>query len=154
VPILRVTHVGVCVTDLDRSIAFYRDTLGFRYLSQIHVAGEPSSTLLALDDVDLHAAYLERDGFRIELLCYASPKSPVAERPRPMNDLGLTHLSIRVSDLAGFVADLRSRGVKILERTRIDIPAFEAGAVMIEDPDGLKIELVEAPGDPAAPPQV
>ena len=152
--LLRVTHVGVCVTDLERSIAFYRDALGFQYLSRIHVAGEPSSTLLSLDDVDLHAAYLEREGLRIELLWYASPKSPVAERPRPMNDLGFTHLSIRVSDLATLVADLRQRGVKVLDRTRIDIPAFGAGAVMIEDPDGLKIELVEAPGDPSLPPQV
>ena len=153
-PILRVTHVGVCVTDLERSIAFYRDTLGFRYLSQIHVAGEPSNTLLSLTDVDLHAAYLERDGLRIELLHYASPKSPAAERPRPMNDLGFTHLSLRVSDLAALVQDLRGRGVTVVDRTRIDIPAFEAAAVMIEDPDGLKIELVQAPGDPAAPPQV
>jgi glyoxylase I family protein len=154
VPILRVTHVGICVADLERSIVFYRDTLGFRYLSQIHVAGEPSNTLLSLADVDLHAAYLERDGLRIELLYYASPKSPAAERPRPMNDLGFTHLSIRVSDLAAFVEDLRGRGVSVVDRTRIDIPGFEAAAVMIEDPDGLMIELVQAPGDPAAPPQV
>jgi hypothetical protein len=34
------------------------------------------------------------------------------------------------------------------------VPAFGAAAVMIEDPDGLKIELVQAPGDPALPPQV
>ena len=153
-PLLRVTHVGICVTDLERSIAFYRDTLGFRYLSRIHVAGEPSNTLLSLADVDLHAAYVERDGLRIELLHYASPKSPAADRPRPMNDLGFTHLSIRVSDLAALVQDLRGRGVSVVDRTRIDIPAFEAAAVMIEDPDGLKIELVQAPGDPAAPPQV
>ena len=153
-PILRVTHVGICVTDLERSIAFYRDTLGFRYLSQIHVAGEPSNTLLSLTDVDLRAAYLERDGLRIELLHYASPKSPAPDRPRPMNDLGFTHLSIRVSDLAAFVEELSGRGVSVVDRTRIDIPAFEAAAVMIEDPDGLKIELVQAPGDPEAPPQV
>jgi len=152
--ILRVTHVGVCVTSLSRSLEFYRDVLGFTYLSEIHVAGEPSDTLLSLKNVDLRAAYLERDGLRIELLEYQSPKSPAADRPRTMNELGFTHLSIRVDDLAALVGTLRSRGVAIVDTTRIDIPAFGAAAVMVEDPDGLKIELVQAPGDPAAPPQV
>ena len=153
-PIERVTHVGICVTDLERSIAFYRDRLGFRHLSEIRVAGEPSDTLLSLQNVDLRAAYLERDGLRIELLHYSSPASPAPERPRPMNELGLTHLSIRVSGLKELVRDLRARGVRIGDETMIDIPAFEAAAVMIYDPDGQKIELVQAPGDPAAPPQV
>jgi len=150
----RVTHVGICVTSASRSIEFYRDLLGFTYLSEIRVAGEPSDTLLALKDVDLRSAFLERDGLRIELLEYQSPKSPAADRPRPMNELGFTHLSIRVDDLAAVVRALRSRGVTIIDGTAIDIPAFGAAAVMIEDPDGLKIELVQAPGDPAAPPKV
>jgi catechol 2,3-dioxygenase-like lactoylglutathione lyase family enzyme len=154
VPIQRVTHLGICVTDLERSIAFYRDLLGFRYLSEIHVAGEPSDTLLELKDVDLKAAYLERDGFRIELLKYLSPPTAVSSAKRAMNDLGFTHLSIRVAELAAFVAELRAQGVRVVDRTSIDIPAFEAAAVMIEDPDGVRIELVQAPGDPAAPPQV
>lgn len=153
-PILRVTHVGICVTSLERSLEFYRDALGFQSLSEIHVSGEPSDTLLSLKDVDLRAAYLERDGLRIELLEYRSPKSPAALRPQAMNELGFTHLSLRVSDLAETVSSLRAAGVNVVDETRIDVPAFGAAAVMIEDPDGLKIELVQAPGDPAAPPQV
>ncbi|MGH7896761.1 MAG: VOC family protein [Candidatus Binatia bacterium] len=153
-PVERVTHVGVCVTDLARSVAFYRDLLGFRCLSEIHVAGEPSDTLLGLKDVDLRAAYLERDGLRLELLHYASPKFPPTAAARAMNDLGFTHLSIRVSALAELERRLREAGVTIVDSTRIDIPAFEAAAVFVKDPDGLPIELVQAPGDPALPPQV
>ncbi len=153
-PIQRVTHLGICVTDLERSIAFYRDLLGFQVLSEIHVAGEPSDTLLELKDVDLRAAYLERDGLRVELLKYASPPTPGPAAKRAMNHLGFTHLSIRVSELGDLVEKLRGRGVTIVDRTRIDIPAFEAAAVMIEDPDGVRIELVQVPGDPSAPPQV
>jgi hypothetical protein len=52
------------------------------------------------------------------------------------------------------VGELRGRGVRVVDQTKIDIPVVEAAAVMIQDPDGLKIELVQAPGDPAAPPQV
>ena len=40
----------------------------------------------------------------------------------------------------------------MLEETLIEIPAFGAAAVFIADPDGTLIELVQAPGDPEAPP--
>ena len=71
-----------------------------------------------------------------------------------MNQLGLTHVSIRVDDLPAVVTKLRSSSVTVVDTTRIDIPAFGAAAVMTEDPDGLWIELVQAPGDPTLPPQV
>ena len=149
---LRLTHIGICVSDWERSLRFYRDVLGFRYLSELQVAGEPSNTLLQLANVDLRAIYLERDGTRIELLHYAAPGHRGDASPRPMNQLGLTHLSLRVENLAATLADLKKAGVQILQRTHIDIPAFEAAAIFITDPDGTLIELVQAPGDPAVPP--
>ena len=151
--ILRAAHLGLCVSDLERSLRFYRDILGFRYLSEMQVAGEPSNTLLQLPDVDLHAVYLERDGTRIELLHYRNPGHVAGPQPRPMNQLGLTHLSFRVDNLAGMLQDLADAGGGVLERTHIDIPAFEAAAVFITDPDGTLIELVQSPGDPAIPPR-
>jgi len=152
--ILRLTHVGICVADLPRSLHFYRDLLGFQFRSEIKVQGEPSNTLLQLPAVDLHAVYLERDGTRIELLDYPSPGVVGNDAPRAMNARGLTHLSLRVDDLARTLEHLRAAGVTILEASRIDIPAFEAAAVFICDPDGTRIELVQAPGDPEAPPGV
>ena len=89
---------------------------------------------------------------RIELLHYPVPGHRGVGTPRPLNQLGLTHLSLRVADLAGLLESLRPAGVHILERTRIDIPTFEAGAVFVTDPDGTLIELVQAPGDPSVPP--
>ena len=117
--ILRMTHIGICVSDLDRSIRFYRDLLGFEYLSDLQVEGEATEKLLKLKDVKLHAVYLERDGTRIELLHYVSPGHQGDGGPRPMNALGLTHLSLRVDDLETVLADLRAAGTRILEDTRI-----------------------------------
>jgi len=150
--LLRLTHIGLCVSDCERSLQFYRDVLGFRYLSELQLAGEPSSTLLQLPDVELRAIYLERDGTRIELLHYPVPGHRGDGAPRAMNQLGLTHLSLRVDDLAGLLDSMRAAGVRILDRTRIDIPAFDAAAVFVTDPDGTLIELVQAPGDPSIPP--
>jgi catechol 2,3-dioxygenase-like lactoylglutathione lyase family enzyme len=151
-PLLRLTHVGICVSDLERSLRFYRDGLGFRLRSRFDIAGEPTATLLRLADVDLQAVYLERDGTRIELLYYRAPGHVVGETPRPLNQLGLTHLSLRVDDLDATLTDLVAAGARRVDASRIDIPAFEAAAIFVTDPDGTLIELVQAPGDPEPPP--
>ena len=78
---MRLTHVGLCVADARRSLAFYRDALDFRFARELEVKGEPSDTLLRLRDVRLRAIYLERDGFCIELLHYASPGHAGDGRP-------------------------------------------------------------------------
>ena len=150
--LLRLTHIGLCVSDWERSLRFYRDLLGFRYLSELQVGGAPTTTLLQLAEVSLRAIYLERDGTRIELLHYAVPGHEGNGRPRPMNQLGLTHLSLRVDDLAATLDKLRKSGANIIEQTRIDLPDFQAAAVFVTDPDGTLIELVQAPGDPSVAP--
>lgn len=150
--VLRMTHVGICVSDIDRSLRFYRDLLGFTYRSELRVQGEPTDTLLRLRGVDLQAIYLERDGTRIELLHYVSPGASGDTGPRAMNARGLTHLSLRVDSVSATLATLRAGGVRVLDETLIDIPDFGAAAVFIADPDGTLIELVQAPGDLEAPP--
>jgi catechol 2,3-dioxygenase-like lactoylglutathione lyase family enzyme len=136
-----------------RSLRFYRDLLGFRYEHELAVEGEPSDTLLRLRGVKLDAVYLVRDGVRIELLHFASPPAP-PDRVRAMNEHGLTHLSFRVADLDATVAALTAAGERVLRETVISFPEFQAAACFIVDPDGQLIELVQAPGDPAAPPRV
>lgn len=151
-PVLRFTHIGICVAELDRSIRFYRELLGFQLRSELRIGGEPTSTLLRLAQVDLQAVYLERDGMRIELLYYHSPGASGEGKPRSMRERGLTHLSLRVDDLADLLRELHAAGVEILEDSRIDFPEFHAAAVFVCDPDGTLIELVQSPGDVEAPP--
>lgn len=150
-PIQRLTHIGLCVSDIERSLRYYRDLLGFTWEHQLDIEGEPVDQLLRLKGTKLHAVYLTRDGVRIELLQYASPPAP-ARRERVMNEVGLTHLSFRVANLSETLAGLRAAGERVLEDTVLDFPEFQAGAAMVVDPDGQLIELVAAPGDPAAPP--
>ncbi|HYR96245.1 MAG TPA: VOC family protein [Candidatus Binatus sp.] len=152
VPLVRLTHIGICVSDLQRSLRFYRELLGFRLEHELHVEGEPSDTLLRLRGVTLDAVYLQRDGVRIELLRFASPPAPPA-RSRSMHEQGLTHLSFRVADMDATLAALRAAGERVLEETVVRIPQFQAAACFVVDPDGQLIELVQSPGDPAAPPR-
>jgi glyoxylase I family protein len=144
----RLTHVGICVTDLERSLRFYRDLLGFRYEHELHVEGEPADRLLGLAGVDLRAVYLSRDGVRIELLAFASPPGPPPSS-RVMNAPGLTHLSFRVADVEATLAALRAAGARVLDDTLIRMPARGAVACFVTDPDGQLIELVQSPVNPA-----
>jgi len=146
------SHIGICVSDLARSERFYAEGLGFRPEAALEVAGEPSDTLLDLEAVDLEATYLVRDGIRIELLHFRSPPLTAGPRPRPVNQLGLTHLSLRVDDLENTLSALQSVGAEILEPSRVGVPERGAGALFVLDPDGLRIELVASPGDPRQPP--
>jgi lactoylglutathione lyase len=142
-----VSHVGICVSDSERSMRFYSELLGFRYASELELVGEPAATLLQLEGVAFRAIYLERDGLRIELLHYDEPPAHSGPTPRPMNQLGFTHLSLRVDDLDGLLERFAAAGVEILEHTRIGIPEAKTHAVFIADPDGTLIELVQQPGD-------
>lgn len=147
--IQRLSHIGLCVSDLDASKRFYCDQLGFREVHALDVAGDKADRLLELQDVDLQAVYLERDGVHIELLHYREPGHRGEGVIRPMNALGLTHVSLRVDDLDGVIARLRDEGTRVLEQTRIDDPTVGVAVVFVVDPDGTRVELVQSPGDPA-----
>lgn len=144
---MRMSHIGICVSDWKRSLRFYHDVLGFRFVHEITVKGEPAETLLRLRDLDLRALYLEREGVRIDLLHYTSPGHEPAPVPRPLNQLGLTHLSLRVEDLDATLAEMRQAGVDVHEETLIGPAGAPARAVFVADPDGTLIELVQQPGD-------
>lgn len=146
-----VAHVGICVADLERSRRFYRDALGFAEVSRLETASAPARRLMQVPDADVRAAFFERDGLRIELLHFARPGAAEGERPRPMNQLGLTHVALRVDALDDTVETLRRAGGTPLEDTRMDDPALRARAIIVLDPDGTRLELIEGPGDPAAP---
>jgi catechol 2,3-dioxygenase-like lactoylglutathione lyase family enzyme len=146
------SHVGICVADLPLSLRFYSEGLGFREVHRLEQRGNPAGQLLELNALDLEAVYLEREGVRIELLHYREPGHRGSCEPRPMNGLGLTHLSLRTDDLAEDLERLRALGARVLEQTRIENAEQGVAALFVTDPDGLRIELVQMPGDPSQPP--
>jgi catechol 2,3-dioxygenase-like lactoylglutathione lyase family enzyme len=150
-----LTHIGICVSDLARSRIFYTDVLGMKEVGGLETGGDHVDQLLGLPDVDLQAVYLERDGFRLELLHYRSPgHQGRAEPPRPMNLLGLTHLSLRVPDLEAICRRIEAAGGRVLRETWHEHPGRDTRVCMAVDPDGLRLELIQAPGDPSRIPQV
>ena len=108
--IRRLSHHGLCVSDLERALPFYRDGLGFAEVSRLRFADAGTQKLLGIPGVVLEAVYLRRDGTTLELLHFPQPGTQLAAGPRPLNQVGLTHLSFLVSDLDGVLAKLRALG--------------------------------------------
>jgi lactoylglutathione lyase len=85
---------------------------------------------------NLTAVYLELDGFVLELLRF-DRQNPDGRR-RPMNEPGLTHLSVTVDDLPGVVTRTPEFGGTVVTETDM------GAAICIRDPDGQLVELLAA----------
>jgi catechol 2,3-dioxygenase-like lactoylglutathione lyase family enzyme len=134
-----VNHIGLCVHDIDRSRRFYEELLGFEYEREIAPPDEITGRLLQLDPpLGLRAVYLRKDGLVLELLAYAGRRRP--RRERPMDEPGLTHISIGAEDHGSLLDRVEALGGTVVAESDIGV------AVFIRDPDGQLIELLETKG--------
>ncbi len=137
---VRFSHVGQCVSNLEATRAFYVEVLAFEEVMELDVSGSQSATLLRLPDpVGLRAVYLKRDGFVLELLAFDSP-TPLPRRDRPIIEPGLTHISVGVEDLDAACDAVLAHGGTVLTESRLPT------AVFVTDPDGQVIELLAGDG--------
>ncbi len=136
---VHVNHIGHAVADLDRAARFWTGVFGFEEVRRLEAPDEGTAQLLGVaPPVGLHAVYLRRDDFVLELLHFVD--AGLEERPaRVFNESGLTHISLLVDDLDRVLARVRDFGGSVLEETRL-----ADHAVVVLDPDGQRIELLTA----------
>jgi lactoylglutathione lyase len=140
-------HVGLCVTDRERSRRFYEGLLGFEFWWELEPPDDGTDRLLQLDNpLGVHATYLVRDGFVLELIDY-SQREVHAGPVRVMDQVGLTHLSLSVSNLADVLKMVDGFGGSVVTHT------VSEQSAMIRDPDGQLIELISDAWLAALPPR-
>jgi catechol 2,3-dioxygenase-like lactoylglutathione lyase family enzyme len=135
-----ISHVGICVSDLERSACFYKGALGFKLEYYVEV-GSPFGVLTELLDLQCRAGFFTKDGLRIELLGYTSPDVVGEPQRRPMNQLGITHLSLIVDDIDAMAARITEFGGRVCAETKVATPKGQF--MFCTDPDGVRIELWE-----------
>ncbi len=152
---MRMSHIGIRVSDWARSLRFYHDALGFRFVGEDRLGAESAAPLFGAAS-PVRVGWLEREGVRIQLLeLPAAGPAPGGAResalpgsaPSPFDRFGPTHLALRVADLDAVLRELGAQGVPVLEQTRSARPELRARSVFVTDPDGAWIELAEQPGD-------
>jgi catechol 2,3-dioxygenase-like lactoylglutathione lyase family enzyme len=150
-----VYHTGFTVSDIDRSVAFYRDVLGLRLVRRQAGTASYLATVTGFEGVRLEIALLQpaAGGSMLELLQYVSHPAPPTDRAT--NRPGNGHLCFEIDDVRVACAELRRRGVTLIsEPAEITAGAHAGGmAVYLRDPDGFTVELYQgpaaSPGTPA-----
>ena len=143
---LSANHVGVTVSDLGRSIAFYRDLLGFHVAYERgEVTAEYMPSLVGIPGARLKIAGLDIPGLHLDLIEYISPRS--AARPGPTSDVGNAHLGYTVDDLWAAYHYLSAAGVRFKsEPVSPTVGPNKGGwAVYFVDPDGVTLEMIQRP---------
>ena len=143
--IQRPHHTGIQVADLDRSVAFYRDILGFELVFQWNPQADYIRTIVGYPDADIHAAILRMPGsdYFLEILEYRNvEKVPVDTRTA---NPGTAHLAFFTDDCEGLYAELTAKGVKSVSAPVMPTIGPNTGgrAVYMIDPDGIRVEFIQ-----------
>jgi len=125
-------HVGIAVSDLERSLTFFRDVLG------LHV--EPPEEVASQK---VRAHFLHMGPSSLEMLEATGPESAIAKFVEKRG-AGLHHVALRVEDIDAALADLEARGVRLIDR--VARPGAEGARVAFIHPSaahGVLVELKE-----------
>ena len=144
-----VHHTGFTVSDLDRSLAFYRDQLGLEVIAQQEKQGGYLGEVVGYPDAHVRMAHLRVPGGKhvLELFEYFAPEGVHPERIEP-RDVGTAHLCFVVDDLPAAYEQLRAAGVDtfvsppVLVDTGINTGGY---GVYLRDPDGIVVEIFQPP---------
>lgn len=146
-----VASVGFTVSDMDRSVAFYRDVLTFKPISDVEVDGPEYDQLWGLFGVRARIVKLQLGEQQLELTQFLAPPD-VRPIPAPSysNDLWFQHFAIVVRDMEAAWAELRRHHVRQISSRPQTIPmsnqaAAGIKAIKFRDPDGHNLELLWFP---------
>jgi catechol 2,3-dioxygenase-like lactoylglutathione lyase family enzyme len=135
-------HTAISVSDLDRSIHFYRDLLGMKLEWRIDHRRSPAlEKVVGLENVDVSYAMLSGWGARIEVFEYHSPAGRPYPETRPVCDHGITHMAFQVEEIDDLFQRLKSQGVRFNSPPQLVREGVKAA--YFHDPDGITLEMVE-----------
>jgi len=147
--IIAADHTGITVANLERSLAFWRDVLGFELSHHPHQSGELASEITGVAGADILIAVLKGYGHKIELLEYRAPAERKRIALRPC-DLGSVHVAFTVDNLDAILNTIAASGWKAAGKPQTITLGPNTGkrVVYVRDPDGTTIEFMELPPHP------
>lgn len=140
-----VRHVGITVSNLENSLEFYRDYLGFTVEKQMLESGECIDNFSALTGVEVTTVKMSGTlpGAMIELLYYHSHEDNSPQNVAyPITRIGCSHFALTVKDLDSLYECLTHVGVHFNHPVQTS-PDGNVKIAFCRDPDGNLIELVQ-----------
>ena len=140
-------HIGVTVTDMDRSLEFWREFMGVEPSTRRVVGAEFLGTLVGRPGAELEIAWLDLQGaVDLELVAFVGVDEERVESAPPQP--GAVHLCLGVADVGEAVERGLAAGATQVSIEVIEIPSGPnegARHVYLRDPDGVLIELRQPP---------
>lgn len=135
-------HVGLVVSDLESSLNFWIDVMGFEILRRMEEKGAHIDAMLGLDNVEVTTVKLSGpDQFVLELLFFKSHPDQINWGGRPFST-GLTHVAFTVDNIEAVCDRLSEFGASAFATPQTS-PDGLVKAVYVAGPEGVLIELVE-----------
>ncbi|MEY7849497.1 VOC family protein [Natrarchaeobius sp. A-rgal3] len=135
---LSAHHVGITVDDLEETLPFYRDVLGFPVADRFDVSGEAFSTVVGVEGASAEFVHLEAGGVRVELVEYGfdatEMPTPTLERP------GASHVGFAHEDVETFYEGLPE---DVPTTSEPQTTASGSTVLFVRDPEGNLVELIE-----------
>ncbi|MSQ21794.1 MAG: VOC family protein [Dehalococcoidia bacterium] len=131
------------VSNLERSVAFYCDVVGFRVDTTLEAQGPAIQQITGFPDAHLKIAHLLLGSFRLELIQYLAPKGKAVD-PSTCN-VGTAHIAFYADDVDRTYRELQAKGVRF-RGTPVAAAAGRPRVAYFLDPDGITLELAQAPG--------
>lgn len=143
----RLNHVSLTVTDIDASLAFWRDVLGLAVRGRGVVEYDHLDRIIGVGHTRIEWAELAIPGGTVlELFHYLEPEGH-SIRPGPA-DPGSIHICLEVDGLALLVGQIHESGYTTRSPQPVEIPFGDWKGfrdIYVTDPDGAIVELTEAP---------
>jgi len=147
--ISELDHVAITASDIEKSIAFYRDILQLEL--SVDFETDELSTFLGEPGVKVRSVIFKKGKSgkgMVELLGFYSPQGRPLHPERKPYDPGLWMLSFEVDDVRAAYKELLGKGVEFTNPpSQLNVPGMGIHTVvLIKGPDGVLVELVERPG--------
>jgi catechol 2,3-dioxygenase-like lactoylglutathione lyase family enzyme len=145
--IIAADHTGITVSDLEKSLAFWRDVLGFEFSHRTHQTGGLAAQITGVAGAEISLAVVKAPGHKIELLQYHLPDDRKKVNDRRPCDLGFIHIALTVDDLDAVLERIAASGWHSAGEPQVLTSGPNAGkrVIYVHDPDGTTIELMQGP---------
>jgi glyoxylase I family protein len=146
--ILSADHTGITVSNLERSLAFWRDVLGFEFSHRANQKGEMAEQITGVKGAELKLAVVKAPGgHKIELLEYLAPANRNKDASLRPCDVGHVHVALTVEDLEPLLKKIAESGWKAAGKPQALTAGPNTGkrVIYVRDPDGTTIEFMELP---------
>ena len=139
--IIGFRHTGIIVKDADKSKSFYMRFFGLKEIQDWVEDSVYLNNVLGLSDGKIRMVKLQSpDGYIIELLQYKS--HPTQESSHPFYNVGTCHIAVTVQSAEQMYQKLTKENIKVISKPLVSSEKT-AKLFFCEDPDGIRIEIVE-----------